>query len=183
MQLRPFSNHPRRSCLFIGTDCDDGDDQTVDDEIGSDCLCAGTLAVAPMSRHALATKQPQWMMEAACLQMRWMFVEAIVLTQMPMASAMMGRVRVCGPPRYVVAWGHFRMWVDIPNGDYVMAIKWTPLGFGGDCTLDEDADGICDDVDECVGEVDACGGAMAWRHSWCGCLTSQTVIAIALAIR
>ena len=28
---------------------------------------------------------------------------------------------------------------------------------GGDCWADEDADGICDDVDECVGEYDACG--------------------------
>ena len=28
---------------------------------------------------------------------------------------------------------------------------------GGDCAADEDADGICDDVDECVGELDACG--------------------------
>jgi uncharacterized protein (TIGR02145 family) len=27
---------------------------------------------------------------------------------------------------------------------------------GGDCWADEDADGICDDVDECVGEYDAC---------------------------
>ena len=28
---------------------------------------------------------------------------------------------------------------------------------GGDCTEDLDADGICDDVDDCVGVVDACG--------------------------
>ena len=27
---------------------------------------------------------------------------------------------------------------------------------GGSCWVDEDADGICDDVDECVGEYDAC---------------------------
>ena len=27
---------------------------------------------------------------------------------------------------------------------------------GGDCWADEDADGICDDVDDCVGEYDAC---------------------------
>jgi uncharacterized protein (TIGR02145 family) len=27
---------------------------------------------------------------------------------------------------------------------------------GGDCWVDEDEDGICDDVDECVGEYDAC---------------------------
>ena len=28
---------------------------------------------------------------------------------------------------------------------------------GGDCAVDEDADGICDDVDPCVGELDECG--------------------------
>ena len=28
---------------------------------------------------------------------------------------------------------------------------------GGDCTADADADGICDDVDDCVGSLDACG--------------------------
>ena len=28
---------------------------------------------------------------------------------------------------------------------------------GGDCTADADSDGICDDVDDCIGVVDACG--------------------------
>ena len=28
---------------------------------------------------------------------------------------------------------------------------------GGNCTADEDADGICDDIDDCVGEIDTCG--------------------------
>ena len=28
---------------------------------------------------------------------------------------------------------------------------------GGDCTADIDADGVCDDVDDCVGEFDVCG--------------------------
>ena len=28
---------------------------------------------------------------------------------------------------------------------------------GGDCEADADGDGICDDVDDCVGELDACG--------------------------
>ena len=27
---------------------------------------------------------------------------------------------------------------------------------GGDCVADADADGICDDVDDCVGALDAC---------------------------
>ena len=28
---------------------------------------------------------------------------------------------------------------------------------GGTCDADEDGDGVCDDVDSCVGEFDACG--------------------------
>ena len=28
---------------------------------------------------------------------------------------------------------------------------------GGDCAADVDADGVCDDVDPCVGEYDVCG--------------------------
>ena len=28
---------------------------------------------------------------------------------------------------------------------------------GGDCSGDEDNDGICDDVDDCIGELDSCG--------------------------
>ena len=33
----------------------------------------------------------------------------------------------------------------------------TPWACNGGCALDEDADGICDDVDECVGALDECG--------------------------
>ena len=29
--------------------------------------------------------------------------------------------------------------------------------FGGDCTADADEDGICDDEDTCIGELNACG--------------------------
>ena len=39
----------------------------------------------------------------------------------------------------------------------VMATSWTPSACGGTCTEDADADGICDDVDDCVGAYDACG--------------------------
>ena len=30
------------------------------------------------------------------------------------------------------------------------------LGCAGDCAADEDNDGICDDVDDCIGVVDFC---------------------------
>ncbi|MDA0946185.1 MAG: FISUMP domain-containing protein, partial [Bacteroidetes bacterium] len=42
------------------------------------------------------------------------------------------------------------------NGHSIRCI--VPLnGVGGICTTDADADGICDDVDDCVGSYDACG--------------------------
>ncbi|MDA0728453.1 MAG: hypothetical protein O3C18_02060, partial [Bacteroidetes bacterium] len=40
----------------------------------------------------------------------------------------------------------------------------------GDCAADEDADGICDDVDDCVGSYDACGVCNGPGEIYeCGC--------------
>ena len=48
---------------------------------------------------------------------------------------------------------------DIPEGDCdCLGNQEDALGdCGGDCGSDEDGDGICDDVDSCVGALDACG--------------------------
>ena len=48
---------------------------------------------------------------------------------------------------------------DIPQGDCDCdGNQFDALGVcGGECLLDEDLDGICDDVDDCVGFIDACG--------------------------
>ena len=48
---------------------------------------------------------------------------------------------------------------DIPEGDCdCEGNQLDALGVcGGDCAADADADGICDDVDDCVGAYDACG--------------------------
>ena len=48
---------------------------------------------------------------------------------------------------------------DIPEGDCDCdGNQLDVLGVcGGDCEADADADGICDDVDDCVGALDACG--------------------------
>ena len=41
---------------------------------------------------------------------------------------------------------------------------------GGDCAEDADADGICDDVDDCVGALDACGVCNGPGEIYeCGC--------------
>ena len=37
---------------------------------------------------------------------------------------------------------------------------------GGACDADVDEDGVCDDVDSCVGEVDECGCATDLAQSW-----------------
>ena len=53
---------------------------------------------------------------------------------------------------------------------------------GGDCTADIDADGICDDVDDCIGAIDACGVCNGQGTSTsAGVLTSLKAIATAMA--
>ena len=61
---------------------------------------------------------------------------------------------------------------DIPAGDCdCEGNQEDALGVcGGDCTADADADGICDDVDPCVGELDACGVCNGPGEIYeCGC--------------
>ena len=62
---------------------------------------------------------------------------------------------ICGGPGDIYECGCS----DIPEGDCDCdGNQLDALGVcGGDCAEDADADGICDDVDECVGELDACG--------------------------
>ena len=61
---------------------------------------------------------------------------------------------------------------DIPEGDCDCdGNQLDALGVcGGDCAEDADADGICDDVDDCVGELDACGVCNGPGEIYeCGC--------------
>ncbi|MGB2382809.1 MAG: T9SS type A sorting domain-containing protein, partial [Flavobacteriales bacterium] len=62
---------------------------------------------------------------------------------------------VCNGPGATLECGCF----DIPEGDCdCLGSQEDAIGVcGGNCEADEDGDGICDDVDDCVGEVDACG--------------------------
>ena len=48
---------------------------------------------------------------------------------------------------------------DIPEGDCDCEGNQVDASgiCGGDCAADEDADGICDDEDDCVGMIDECG--------------------------
>ena len=98
------------------------------------------------------------------------------LTPMPMASAM----------TWMTAWASLTLAASAtcPGAIYgadvltsqqatatVTATKLDALGVcGGDCTADADADGICDDVDDCVGELDACGVCNGPGEIYeCGC--------------
>ena len=61
---------------------------------------------------------------------------------------------------------------DIPTGDCDCdGNQLDALGVcGGNCTADADADGICDDVDDCVGSYDACGVCNGPGEIYeCGC--------------
>ncbi len=62
---------------------------------------------------------------------------------------------VCGGPGAVFECGCN----DIPAGDCDCDgnVQDAVGVCGGDCPADSDGDGICDDVDECLGELDACG--------------------------
>ena len=54
---------------------------------------------------------------------------------------------------------------------------------GGSCTADADADGICDDVDECIGEYDACGVCNPGPSTTAAVPTFLTATATAMEIR
>ena len=76
---------------------------------------------------------------------------------------------------------------DIPAGDCDCdGNQEDALGVcGGDCTADADADGICDDVDDCVGAFDACGVCNGPGEIYeCGCsAASQPATATATATK
>ena len=66
---------------------------------------------------------------------------------------------------------------DIPTGDCDCdGNQDDVLGVcGGDCTADADSDGICDDVDDCVGTPDACGVCNGPGEIFeCGCADIPT---------
>ena len=71
-------------------------------------------------------------------------------------------------------WCDLRLWiVDIPEGDCDCdGNQLDALGeCGGPCAADADMDGICDDVDPCVGELDDCGVCNGSGAIYdCGCV-------------
>ena len=113
----PDADIPDSSCIFPGSACDDGDDATINDVIGDDCVCSGVAEVGGCTNPSACNYDASATTDDGSCE----FLDAI---------------GVCG----------------------------------GDCALDADADGICDDVDDCVGIVDACGvcnGPGAFLE--CGC--------------
>ena len=57
-------------------------------------------------------------------------------------------------------------WCDCEGTSFIDALGVC----GGDCEADDDGDGICDDVDDCVGSYDACGACNGPGAIYeCGC--------------
>ena len=71
------------------------------------------------------------------------------------ASGELDECGICNGPGAIYECGC----ADIPEGDCDCdGNQLDALGVcGGDCAADADADGICDDVDDCVGAYDECG--------------------------
>ena len=91
------------SCIYPSSPCDDGDDTTMNDVFGDDCICEGEALGGCTDVTACNYDSTALVDDGACN-----YTDAL---------------GVCG----------------------------------GDCIADADADGICDDVDDCLGTLDACG--------------------------
>ena len=117
-----------------------------------DCDCDGNQLDALGVCGVIAQKMPMRMASA----MMWMTALA---SSMLAACATAQEIFECGCE-------------DIPAGDCDCdGNQLDALGVcGGDCAEDADADGICDNVDDCVGELDACGVCNGPGEIYeCGC--------------
>ena len=127
-----------------------------------------TSAAAPTSSKVIATVTATSSMPSVSV------VGPARLTPMPMASATMSTIvsvprtlRVCNGPGEIYECGC----ADIPEGDCDCdGNQLDALGVcGGSCAVDADADGICDDVDDCVGAWTPAGSATGGEIYECGC--------------
>ena len=121
-------------------------------------------ALAPFTTVAVVTSLKENVIAMATLKTLWVCVAVVVsLTMTTMESAMMsttalelmtnaasamepGATSECGCG-------------DIPQGDCdCNGNQLDAIGVcGGDCGSDADSDGVCDDIDPCIGAYDACG--------------------------
>ena len=109
---------------------------TVNDVIGDDCVCAGEAIVEGCTDNTACNYEPTANVDDdSCA-----FDDACGVCDGP------GEIYECGCE-------------DIPAGDCDCdGNQKTPWAcVVASCGADVDADGICDDVDDCVGALDACG--------------------------
>ena len=90
---------------------------------------------------------------------------------------------ICNGPGAIYECGCF----DIPEGDCDCdGNQLDALGVcGGDCAADADADGVCDDVDPCVGAYDECGicnGPGAIYECGCADIPEEIVIVMVTSL-
>lgn len=121
-------------CYYPGDDCDDGNDDTSSDVLGSNCICAGVqIVLGCTNQNACNFNVEANTEDGSCL-----YLDAC---------------GVCDGEGEVLECGCY----DIPDGDCdCLGSQLDAIGVcGGDCTGDVDADGICDTVDDCISAVDA----------------------------
>ena len=132
------------SCFIVGGACDDLDNMTVNDVVNEDCLCEGqefedegcTIEIAcNYNPYAINDDNSCVFVCPGCTDSEACNFDA-------------GALQEDGTCSYPEDSG----WCNCEG-----AVS-DALGIcGGTCDFDNDSDGVCDDVDDCIGIVDACG--------------------------
>ena len=163
------------SCVFPGSPCDDDDDTTLDDSFDVNCNCTGEPIVegctfsfacnynptANVEDGSCIFQCPGCIDEAACnyddgaLQDDGSCLYPEDFGWCDCDGNVFDTCGICNGPGEVYECGC----ADIPAGycDCDGNVLDSIGVCGGDCSEDVDLDGICDNVDECIGAYDACG--------------------------
>ena len=139
-----WANTDSGLCEFPGDDCDDLDDMTVDDIVNEFCLCEGQEFVDEGCTVPIACNYNPYAIndDNSCV-----FV-CPGCTDPVACNFDAGALQEDGTCSYPEDSG----WCNCEG-----AVS-DALGIcGGTCGFDQDSDGVCDDVDDCIGIVDACG--------------------------
>ena len=131
-------------CEFPGDDCDDLNDMTIDDVVNDECSCEGQELVDEGCTISIACNYNPYAIndDNSCV-----FV-CPGCTDPVACNFDAGALQEDGTCTYPGDSG----WCNCEG-----AVS-DALGIcGGSCDSDQDGDGVCDDVDACIGMVDACG--------------------------
>ena len=138
--------------------CDDVDDCVGDYDACGVCNGPGE-SMSAAARTSCRRLRLRWQPAGCARRMRWNLCSRCdadgICDDVDDCVGAFDACGVCNGPGAVFTCGC----AGIPEGDCDCdGNQLDALGIcGGDCAEDADADGICDDVDTCVGELDACG--------------------------